>query len=214
MATRTRFAETLPPIENGDRMTQAEFHRLYEQRPDLHGIELIEGVVHLPSPIRFDQHSEPQSDVIAWLKLYAAERPELRAGGSATLILDRDNEVEPDAILMRRSEAGGQAHTNEQGYLVGAPELVVEVSASTRSIDLGTKQRVYRRNGVREYIVWSTHDGVLNWFALEDGDYVPLVPDERGVIESRVFPGLRLNVPALLAGDIKTVLDEQRTATG
>jgi hypothetical protein len=37
-------------LENGERLTQPEFHRRYSQRPDLRKAELIEGVVYLPSP--------------------------------------------------------------------------------------------------------------------------------------------------------------------
>jgi hypothetical protein len=46
----------------------------------------------------------------------------------------------------------------------------------------------------------------LSWFALREGRYVPLEPDERGIIRSEVFPGLWLVVPALLRGDLARVL--------
>ena len=39
-----------------------------------------------------------------------------------------------------------------------------------------------------------------------DGRYVPVEPDARGVIESEAFPGLRLNVAKMLAGDLAGVL--------
>ena len=35
-----------------------------------------------------------------------------------------------------------------------------------------------------------------------------LQPDENGIIESRIFPGLRLNVQAMLDGDLAKVLEE------
>jgi Uma2 family endonuclease len=193
-------------------MTQTEFHRRYEMHPDLHHVELIEGVVYLPSPIRLERHMEPQAMVVTWLGTYAAGRANVRAGGRGTVILDGDNEPEPDAILMLRPEAGGQAYLNEKDYIVGAPELVVEISASSASVDLGDKLRAYRRNGVREYIVWSTFDEELRWFVLRDGDFELLDPDERGVVQSTVFEGLRLNVQALLHGDLAAVLQEQSTA--
>ncbi len=41
----------IPPLENGDRLTRAEFERRYEATPDLKKAELIEGIVHLPSPV-------------------------------------------------------------------------------------------------------------------------------------------------------------------
>ena len=71
-----------------------------------------------------------------------------------------------------------------------------------------SKKHVYRRNGVREYIVWRVRDGEVDWFELTDGEYVLREPDAAGVIESVQFPGLKLNVPALLEGDLKAVLAE------
>src|ERR1035437_8814645 len=46
----------------------------------------------------------------------------------------------------------------------------------------------------------------LKWFCLEDDDYRPQLPDAQGVLHSRVFPGLRLPVAPLLAGDTAKVL--------
>ena len=94
---------------------------------------------------------------------------------------------------------------------MGAPELVAEISASTASIDLRDKKRVYRRNGVKEYIVWQVMSDRLDWFFLEDGEYISLVPDESGVIRSRIFPGLWLQVPAILASDMSTVITTLQT---
>ena len=51
-------------------------------------------------------------------------------------------------------------------------------------------------------------DGAFDWFRLQSGEYVRIEPDERGIIESDVFPGLRLNVAKLLAGDLAGVLAE------
>lgn len=198
-----------PPLETGDRLTQAEFHRRYELEPDLHHAELIEGIVYLPSQIRIEKHGEPQAMTIGWLASYVAAHPDALFSGPGTVILDGDNEPEPDAVMMLRPEAGGQAHLSDKDYIVGAPELVVEISASSVSVDLGGKMRAYRRNGVREYIVWSTYDEQLRWFVLRDGDFELLQPDGNGVVHSTVFDGLRLDVPALLRGDLAAVLKVQ-----
>jgi Uma2 family endonuclease len=202
----------VPVLEAGDRMTREEFHRIYEMSPRLKHVELVEGVVYVPSPIRVERHGEAQMAVLGWLAAYVARHPEVGASGPATVLLDRDNEPEPDAVMWRRS--GGAARVNDDDYLEGAPELVVEIAASSRSIDLGDKLRAYRRNGVQEYIVWVTGESRLLWFALQDGDYVELPSDDRGVIESRVFPGLRLDVPAILRFDVAAVLAEQTRGSG
>ena len=87
---------------------------------------------------------------------------------------------------------------------------MVEVSASGASYDLHDKKEAYRRNGVREYIVWRVLDGAIDWFRLDptEGEYERIEPDERGVIESAVFAGLRLHLPKMLAADLKGVLAE------
>ncbi len=94
------------------------------------------------------------------------------------------------------------------------PELVVEVAASRASIDRHAKLHVYRRNGIEEYLIWQVLDGRVEWFVLQEGVYAPLPADERGVVRSRRFPGLRLAVAALVAGDLDTVLAEQQAALG
>ena len=47
---------------------------------------------------------------------------------------------------------------------------------------------------------------LTNWFHLEDGQYVAIQPDAAGLIESAQFPGLKLDVPNMLAGNLGAVL--------
>ena len=79
-------------------------------------------------------------------------------------------------------------------------------SASTASFDLHTKFRIYRRAGVREYLVWQVWDNQFHWFVLQDGQYVSKVADADGVLSSDVFPGLRLKLASLLAGNMAEVM--------
>jgi len=167
--------------------------------------ELIEGVVYVASPTRYEYHDKQAAFARGWLFAYAARRPEVRLGNDATLILDNDNEVQPDAFLFRRGDPFSPQPNHEQ-LLVGAPQLVVEVAASSMSRDLGDKLRAYRRNGVLEYIVWRVEDGAIDWFRLVDGDYEPLAPGPDCIVESETFPGLRLDVAALLGLDAAAVL--------
>ena len=88
----------------------------------------------------------------------------------------------------------------------GAPELVVEIAASSSAIDFHAKKQAYRRNGVKEYIVWQVLDQKISWFYLEKGEYLDLPVDTDGTIRSRVFPGLWLAVAQLLAGNMQRVL--------
>lgn len=95
---------------------------------------------------------------------------------------------------------GGQSRISDDDYLEGAPELVAEVSASTVSFDLNTKLRVYRRNGVREYLVWRVEDRAVDWFILRNGQYERLPMDADEIIRSEVSPGLWLQSRALVEG--------------
>ena len=203
-----------PVLENGDRLTRAEFERRYEARPDLKKAELIEGVVHMPSPTRSAVHARPQAALVGWLFTYAAATPGVQVNDNPTVRLDLDNEPQPDAALLIDPEAGGQARVDEDDYIEGAPELVAEVAGSSASYDLHGKLHVYRRNGVREYLVWRTLDGRFDWFELADGVYRPRPPDASGLVSSRVFPGLCLAVDALLRGDLPAVVAAQQAALG
>ena len=195
-------------LENGDRLTRREFERRYATRPDIKKAELIEGVVYMSAAVRLTSHGEPHSLAIAWLVNYCASTPGVRTADNATVRLDLNNEPQPDVLLRIEPRAGGQSHVSDDDYLEGAPELVVEIAAGSVSYDLHDKLRVYRRNGVREYVVWRVHDRKIDWFVLEDDEYRRLEPDTGGILHSTVFPGLRLAIEALLTGDVATVLAE------
>jgi Uma2 family endonuclease len=204
MATHTDAPISLEP---GDHLTREEFHRRYCARPDIKKAELIDGVVYVPSPIRADLHAEPHSAIVGWLYAYKARNGTVRVLDNATVFLNAENirdEVQPDACLWV-DEPGGPRLT-EDHYLRGAPQLVVEIAASSVSYDLYEKKEAYRRNGVHEYVVWRVLDKAIDWFELRDGVYVPRAPGADGIIESLRFPGLRLHVPSMLAGDAAGVL--------
>lgn len=198
-----RALEEPPPLENGDRLTMAEFERRYEAMPELKKAELIEGVVFLASPVGLG-HSRGQSIMATWLGTYAAIHPECSVHTDGSVRLDADNEFQPDVFLWR--PGAGTASEGERGLLDGPPDLVVEVASSSVSRDLFAKKHVYRRGGVREYIVWRVRDEAVDWFELRDGEYVVRQPDPGGHIESSEFHGLRLDVTALLRGDFAAVL--------
>ena len=142
---------------------------------------------------------------MTWLGVYEAATPGVELGDNATVRLDADNDPQPDALL--RIEVGGQSSISEDDYVEGAPELMAEIAASSASIDLHEKLKVYRRNQVQEYLVWRIYDGEFDWFRLREGEYIQLEPNADGVICSEVFPGLWLDKSALLAGNLARVLE-------
>ena len=95
-------------LENGDRLTRAEFERRYEARPDLKQAELVEGVVYVPSPTRSGSHARPHATLVGWLFAYVASTPGVQLNDNPTLRLDLDNEPQPDvALLIDRTPAAG-----------------------------------------------------------------------------------------------------------
>lgn len=196
---------TIPPLENGDRLTRTEFERRYDTMPQVKKAELIEGIVYMASPFRFKSHGKPHAYIMGWLAMYEAATPGVELGDNATVRLDADNEPQPDALL--RVEVGGLSRISEDDYVEGAPELIVEIAASSASLDLHEKLQVYRRNQVQEYLVWRVYDHQFNWFQLTEGEYIQLEANADGVIGSQVFPGLWLAKSALLAGDLAKVLE-------
>lgn len=193
------------PLESGDRLTRPEFERRY-RASTIKKAELIEGIVYVASPLRFQQHAEPHSRLTTWIGTYVALTPGTRSGIEPTVRLDLDNEPQPDIVLLIDAVAGGQARLSSDGYLEGTPELVIEIAASSAAIDLGDKKQAYRRNGIQEYLVWQVYENRLDWFALVDGDYQTLPTDAQGIARSTAFPGLWLAVPALLNGNMAEVL--------
>jgi len=198
------MAETL--LEAGDRLSRQEFERRYERMPHLKKAELIEGIVYMSSPVRLSHHGLPQINLAVWLGVYASETPGVQCADNCTVRLDLDNEPQPDLILFKLPARGGQVRISVDDYVEGAPELVVEIVGSSRAYDLHQKKGAYRRNGVREYLAWITTERRLVWWELREGEYQEIAPQADGWLKSVVFPGLWLDVAALLRDDKKSVL--------
>jgi len=205
MAFLMTTSPRIPELCSGDVLTRDEFERRYEAMPHVKKAELIEGVVAMGSPVRLQHHGAPESALTFWLGCYRASTPGLVVASNSTVRLDLDNEFQPDLLLCVPAYAGGQARIDADDYVAGAPELVVEVAASSVSRDLHQKLAVYRRNGVREYVVHRVDDAAVDWFVLVHGAYERQLADAQGRLHSRWFPGLCLDVPALLRADLAGV---------
>jgi Uma2 family endonuclease len=193
----------VPPLQAGDHLTVAEFERRFRAMPDLKKAELIEGVVFMPSPVTDTDHGVPHFDLNGFLFLYRVLTPGVRGGDNSTLRLPLGaNMPQPDGYLRILPEYGGRAVIGPDGYVVGAPDLIDEIAASSASYGLHEKLRAYQRNGVREYIVWRTQDKAIDWFGLRGGKFKRLALDSNGVLKSKVFPGLWLDAQALVSDDI------------
>jgi len=197
-ATLEPAFRTAPVLFNGDRMTQPEFHRVYERMPEDVKAELIEGVVYMASP-RGREHGRLHVHLGTVLTLYAGSTPGVEVTDNATVILSEADEPQPDLSLRVLPEFGGQTRTQDI-YIGGAPELMVEVAYSSRAIDLHAKWRAYARHGGIEYLVADLEGERLHWIDLRaDQD---LAADADGVCRIRTFPGLWIDGPALFAYDV------------
>lgn len=199
-------SNSIPPLRTGDRMTRAEFERRWEAAPQIRKAELIEGVAYVQAALRADQHGDPHFLVIAWLGSYAAATPGTVGSDNSSVRLDEFNMPQADASLRLHADRGGQSHVDDEGYLAGAPELVVEISASTETYDLNDKLRTYERHGVREYIVWRVLSEQIDWFIRRGNAFEKLSIDQESVFKSETFPGLWLDQTALLDRDLARVL--------
>jgi Uma2 family endonuclease len=202
-AKRNTVASTQPVLANGDRMSQAEFHRRYETYPEEVKFELIGGIVFMASPLR-RSHARHHANLSMVFTAYAGRTPGVELLDNATTILSDESEPQPDLCLRILTDFGGQSNETDKDYVEGPPELVAEVADGTRAIDLHLKRQDYEGAGVREYIVLSLEEPDLFWFDFRAKNSI--ISDRTGVARSLVFPGLWVNVPALLAEDIDALL--------
>jgi len=195
-----------PPLNSGDRLTRAEFARRYQMHPEIKKAELIDGVIYVASPIRHRQHGRLHLLLVTWLGVYSAATPGVDGSNNATVLLDLENEHQPDALLRLEPRHGGRSHVTTEDYIEGPPELIVEVAASSAAYDLHDKKRVYARSGVCEYLVAQAYERRVDWWELREGVFTPLPLAADGTLRSRVFPGLWLDPAALWAGDAAALL--------
>jgi Uma2 family endonuclease len=193
----------IAPLVEGQRLDQPTFHARYEAMPPSTRAELIGGVVSMPSPASYD-HGASVIPLVVWVDYYAERTPGVEALDNTTVILDWRNEPQPDLMLRILPEHGGRTR-NEGGYVVGVPELVIEVARSSRYVDLGPKLDEYERAGVLDYIVRSVDPQEILWHVLERARFVAVAPDADGLYRSRAFPGLWLDPQALLARDTRAL---------
>jgi Uma2 family endonuclease len=194
-------SSTVSPLENGMHLGATEFLRRYEAMPEIKKAELIGGIVYMGSPVRADQHGEPDGLVQTWLGTYAITIHGVRHGTNSTVHLGAMDVLQPDAFLRLQPELGGKSRIDEKGYIQGPPELVAEIAASSANLDAREKRDSYRRCSITEYLLWRTEDRQISWWYLHEDEYVPLPSSSDGVLRSRVFPGLWLDTKAALARD-------------
>ena len=201
--TLPQRSRPVPPLYIGDHLNQMEFHRRYEAHDGDDKFELIGGIVYMASPQRLP-HSKYEPRMSTILLLYEEATPGVEVMSNASTILSDESEPQPDLALRIRPEYGGQSRTNKKKYVVGATELVAEIAHSTEAIDMGPKKDDYEQSGVQEYVVLCIEEQELHWFHFKSKSRI--IPDAKGVYRSRVFPGLWIHGPSLLARRLSPLL--------
>ena len=193
-----------PPLRDGDRLTSDEFLARWEAMPELKHAELLDGIVYVPSPLS-RVHATSHIRLSGWISSYEASTPGCEAGSDGTWLMGPRDVPQPDIGLRILPNRGGQSR-DEGEYTAGAPELIVEVAASSRSRDLGVKRRLYERMGVREYVVALAREKQILWHILTPEGFQSLDPDADRIFRSRCFPGLWLDHAAFWTPDQARVL--------
>ena len=193
----------VPLLVAGERLNQKTFHERYVLMPENVKAELVEGIVYMAASALKLAHGGRHSKIHYWLESYCEETPGTDAFDNITAILGEESEPQPDAILMVLPDYGGRSRVSKDGYCDGAPELTVEVSLSTESVDRNAKLRDYQRAGVMEYLIVLVQHEQIIWYSRPDAnrDFVELKPDQHGILKSNFFGGLWLDPVALFAGD-------------
>src|SRR6266581_7420658 len=93
---RKEVSRRTPVLENGDRLSASEFLRRYEAMPEVKKAELINGIVYMGSPVRLDQHGEPDNLIQTWLGNYAIATAGVKAATNSTARLGPDDVPQPD----------------------------------------------------------------------------------------------------------------------
>jgi len=187
-----------PGLVTGERLTVDEFLRRWDELPDLKKAELIDGTVYVPSPVSIE-HGTLDVLIHWWLASYAQATPGCQVGSNSTWLMS-GSAPQPDTFLRILPSHGGQSR-NKRQYGAGAPELVVEICITSAEVDFGPKLALYQRSGVQEYITVELFGRRMIWRVLENGVYVGQTLPADGIVRSRVFPGLWLDVVAFWQGD-------------
>jgi hypothetical protein len=195
--------QEIKPLAAGDHLTRAEFLRRWEADPDIKFAELIGGIVYMPSPLSIE-HSEADLLVAHWLGHYAMCTPGLKPGSNATCKMLKDA-PQPDLYLRLPNELGGACRV-KGNYLIGAPEFIAEICLTSAAYGLHEKLKLYETAGVKEYLTVLLADQEVRWHRLVGKNYKQM-SERDGVYRSVGFPGLWLDEPALLKGNMLKVIE-------
>jgi len=81
---------------------------------------------------------------------------------------DLQSAVQPDILLMLNDN---RQILKEDGYIHGAPDIIIEVLSSDRKRDTVNKKSLYERAGVKEYFIADPANREVTAWVLKDNKY-------------------------------------------
>ena len=149
-----RHSAQLPP---GTRrgLTREDCHALQAAGLlELEKFELIDGEL-IPRTGKSPLHSVVLHHFLQWLRqIFGSQYVQQEISIDLSSLLNRTNEPEPDATVLRRPADFFRAVNPGPDDIL----LAVEVSVSTREYDLGAKAALYAQAGIAEYWVLDLRD--------------------------------------------------------
>jgi hypothetical protein len=153
----------LPALVDGQHLDQPTFHERYEAMPPETRAELIGGVVFMTPPHRLS-YGRMGMLVTGWHSWHEMKTAGLDGANHCTIKMDVQCEVEPECSLRMPETLGGKSWIDEEGYLCGAPEMVVEIDDHSRDLDLILKKSEYERVGILQYLFVGLDPEGIHWF--------------------------------------------------
>ena len=198
---------SVPPLRDGDRLTPDEFERRWDAMPNLKRAELIDGRVFLRTkPVSWTWHAVPHGFVMLPIGLYSAYTAHVPSGIAPSVRMAPRSIPQPDVVLRVDEECGGRSKIVD-GFVVGSPEFIAEITDDTSIHDLREKKDLYERSGVQEYLNWSVFDEQITLFSWDRGQYGVVEPDTDGILKSRILPGLWFDPAAMVHDDNMRVME-------
>lgn len=91
--------------------------------------------------------------------------------------------VQPDVLFVSNENMSIIHH---DGYIYGAPDLIIEVLSTDKKRDTIVKKELYEKAGVKEYFIIDPADKNITSFLLEDNTY-KLLYEDHGKFKSRLL---------------------------
>ena len=164
---------------------------------DEHRYEIVDGVLYMaPSPNR--SHQNTAFEIASYLRTHV----KLTGLGQVYIApfdveLNSQTVVQPDVIVVLNHDL----NRITESRIVGAPDLVVEVSSpGTVGYDREKKQQNYARAGVPEYWIADPWSRTVEVLSLVAGGYRSLgVFEGKAVLPSQVVPDFLVHVEQFFA---------------